>query len=780
IPELRIPKSGGSRVYGETPGTASLRVAYRLPPGGKPTEVACELLAMHLGDPEGTLRNRLVKEKGIATGLNVHYDARKYAGIFWIMVEMKPGHSPEEAETDVLTAVQALIDSPISEKEVAILARRYRAEILGAFKDDMRMGFLLLRREILGSWRDFPVLIERARRTTPEDLRKIAADYLVQSNRIVGILETKKKSTRTAPPTVPTEPRSVPKKRESLPASWKDLTFKEKSLEIPNARDCLATLSNGIRVVAVSDPYDPVIRIEALLAGGSSQDPEGKEGLCGLLASVARKSGLPGMSWKAIREKLEDLVGDRSISADFESLNFSLRIFKEDQEEALKLFKALLLYIRLDETKLKEIKERKKSDLIDMDARPRTVCSLKYSELLWGKNKKTKRTTPASIDAITMADLEKALAEHRDPRRCILAVSGDFKKEEMVERLERMFGDWAPGEGPLPDLSPGKASPHAKGLHVMDFEVSQGYVMIGAPTVPQGAEKYPVLRMLSGILSRRIFNRIRSNEGLAYQASAYLNADWDFPSPLTIIFQTKAKSVPFGISLALDEVQKIASDGPTEKEMTRVKRQVSTSLQFALGRGSERAQAFARLLLNPSASLDWYPTYWRFARGVSADDIRRAASKYLQREDLTILCVGKRSGMEAGDGEHANRLADFGPVKTLEPPAPQAEPKTPREVVLYLIRRIAAADVEGMKPYVAEAYRKRLEDPNTVAQIKMQGRMLGQAKYEVLGTREEGDKAEVTVSFEMKMGEQAMKITMAFQLQRLEGKWVCTEFRPVR
>ncbi|GEM_PF-2025967 len=778
----RIPTAapcGSLRVYGKGSEQPLLTVSHVAPPAGSDEEVALDLIALHLGDEEGALRRVLVREKEIATDVSAFYDARKHAGLMGITVEMKPGHAPEEAEADILKAVRRLIDAPLAREEVEAAARKYRAGILGSLKNEMRFGFLFIQREVVGSWRDIEDLLRKAKEITPDDIQRVARETLVEGNRTVGVCTVEEGAASTPPPPAP-EPKPEASKKPGIAPSWKDLEFEAKPFAIPDPDRYRFTLSNGIRVVAVPDPYDPTFRIEALLEGGSRRDPGGKEGMASLLAAVANRSGIPGLSRKAVKEKLEALVGDYHVLAMEDCLSFSLSTFKKDRKEGLDFFKALLLYTALDGEVLEPERERLKSNRRSVDMDPRALCDLAFTELLWGDVSETRRSTLESLDAITLEDLEAFLEAHRDPRRAVIAVSGDFTRAEIRRRLEDAFGRWQAPSGPLGEAYADSPGTPGTGLHLMDFDASQGYVKIGAPSVPKGDEDIAAVKCLASVLSRRIFNRIRSVEGLAYQAGARNHDHWKHAGLFAVIFQTKAPSVPFAISLALEEIETIRREPPTAEEMDNATRRFEARYQTMLGRKSDLAATFARLVMDPHADPRWYARFAAAVKKLTPEDVRNAARTYLDPDGLLIVCVGKRDAMAPGDGEHPQTLADFGPVAALEAPASDFEPTTPREVVHFLIRKIGQGDVEGMKPYLSEAYRKQLEQPGVAAQLKMQGKMLGNAEVEITGVEEAGDEATVEARFEVSMGEQTLKIAMAFTLVKAAGRWVCTEFRPKR
>jgi predicted Zn-dependent peptidase len=779
LPVLPIPKAGSVRVYGRGAGTPSLSVIHKLPPAGWASELECEIVALSLGDRDGALRKTLVDEKGVATDLSAWYDNRRHGGVLWIEVAVAPGRAPAEAEGDVLQAVRKIADAPLSAEEVKRLARRYRSGLLGAFKDDFRIGYALLGRESVGSWRELESLLSKVNEVRAEDVRKVAAEYLVPENRVVGHYEEGKEEPgpETGPgPEEPEPPAANP--AYPGPADLKDLPAREKAFEVPEAGPLLETLPNGIRVIAVPDPDDPVFRIEAFLEGGSAEDPAGQEGLARLLSAVAGESGIPGMGRKALRERLEDLVAESGTGHGLRSLSVSLNAFRAQMPEGLALFQDLLLRRALDAETLKPEREAAKASLVDEDADPESVSSRTYEELLWGKVPRTRRPTAASLDAIGAEDLARSLAARLDPRRCVIAVSGPFERSAMVSLLGHAFGGWKAPAGPVPAPVPSKASPSAPGLYVMDFDTSQGYVFLGVPTVSRRDPDYPLLALASTVLSRRVYERIRSSEGLAYSAYAWLSPDWELPSLFTIEFQTKTASVPWAISLALEEMKRIAEKAPEAAELDLARKELLASLRGSLGKASDRARTFAVLAVDAPGDLGFHRRYWKAAEAATAEAVRAACSRHLVREKLRLLCVGAVDEMEDGDGKHPVHLADFGEAKALEPPAAPGAPTSPREVALFLVRKISQGDVEAVKPHLSKAMRKEFEKPGALDELAAQGKMLAQAKSEVTRCEEKGEKAAVSVRFSLEMGGQAMDFTLEFRLIREEGKWVCEDIQP--
>ncbi len=780
IPPVPPAKAGPARVYGSGAGSAELTVAYRMPPAGTVIDVDGEMIAMLLGDEDGPLTEQLVREDKIATDVSAYLESKLYGSTLWITVTMKEGHAPEEAESAVLTEVQRMVDQAPSAKMLATLKRRYRAQTLGIIKNDMRIGFTFLRHEAAGSWRNIERNLAYSRTVTGAAIQALAARTLVPLNRVVGIYETE------ARPAVegvgrPAEPAARPAAPgNGRPDLWTDLTFRKRAIVAPSGERSVHLLANGIQVVAVPDRDDQVFRIEALVRGGSAEDPVGKEGAASLLAGAMSLSGLPGVSREKIRETLEDMVAEYGVTADRFALRFSLDTFPQDRVKAIHLLRDLIEKPVLDPAAVEAERAKMVARLIAAETRPGGISQRSFRKLLWGDDARTRRSTQESVAAVTAADLEAALAGTHDPRRIILMVSGAFEPDEILAVLDQTFGTWKALDDPVPEIPTALTGEQETVLHVMDFDSSQGYVMIGGRSVSRVDARYPALAMLRTILSRRVFNRIRSNEGLAYQAAARVVPDWQIPSLCAVVFQTKNRSVPYGISLALEEVEKFTREGPTVEEIENARQAHGAALTRALGRSGGRAGAFGEILLQGEIGLDWYQRTREAVLNTSAAEIRALAAEVFAKDRLTIVCVGNRAEMEAGDGEHPQRLSDFGAAKLLAGVLREAVAVTPASVALKMIRSLASGDLDEVVALTTGELKERLSSAEAKQQLAMQARFFANATYEVTDTTKEADGATVTVTFEMKQGEQTMAMPLLFEFAKTGDGWLCTGFRPKR
>ena len=226
------------------------------------------------------------------------------------------------------------------------LRRRYRARVLGSVRRDMRIGFMILRRELTGSWRDIDRDLVRARTLSAEEIQAAAREYLVRDNSVVArVLEGGAGAGGRADGPGGAEARTGEAGRgRGRPArsSWTDLVYEERPFVLPSGPGARRVLGNGIRAFVVPNVGDPVFRISARVLGGSAEDPIGKEGLADLAASMLDEAGIPGLAPEALREHLEGMVGSVSTSSDMTSHELTVTVFPSDVDEGLRILRLLL------------------------------------------------------------------------------------------------------------------------------------------------------------------------------------------------------------------------------------------------------------------------------------------------------------------------------------------------------------------------------------------------------------------------------------------------------
>ena len=167
---------------------------------------------------------------------------------------------------------------------------------------------------------------------------------------------------------------------------------------------------------------------------------------------------------------------------------------------------------------------------------PDYLAGVVFDRLVYGFHPygKPDSGTPASIAALTRADL---LAFHKrwfGANNAILAIVGDVTPEEAFAGAERAFGSWARVE--LPQTKPDEPPPPTRRVVIIDRPGAvQTEIRVGNTSLPRRHRDYLALdiamKILGGEGGNRLHRVLRSERGLTYGASAALNAFKDTGQP---------------------------------------------------------------------------------------------------------------------------------------------------------------------------------------------------------------------------------------------------------
>lgn len=467
---------------------------------------------------------------------------------------------------------------------------------------------------------------------------------------------------------------------QDVPDHPDKLTFAPLRFEVPDAAAMRAQLSTGTPAYLLEDPALPIVDLQVFVRTGSFADPKGKEGLADLCASLMRTGGAGGLTPDALDEELDFLAANLSVGLGDVSGTASLSLLAKDLDRGLEILTAVLRTPAFDAAKLETLKAQALDGLKARNDATGAIEAREANLLYYGPDYPLNRlATKASIASITREDL---LAFHKawfHPSRFLVAAAGAFKKADLLAKLEKAFQGWGPAgdakfEVPAATHAP---APGIRCFHKDGKNINQGRVTMGHLGVDVHHPDVQAIRVMSyifgaGGFSSRLMQKVRTEEGLAYDVRSDLRPGTSYPLPFKIVFQSKSESVAYAAKLCLEELAKFQKDGATEKELAAAKAfyiDAFPALFFATKSQTAATYAQAELLGLPK---DYYRTYREKIAALTGEDLRRVAREHFKPERFAWVVVGNIPAIKAGDAKHAVKLADLGAVTDL----PLADPFT--------------------------------------------------------------------------------------------------------
>jgi predicted Zn-dependent peptidase len=139
------------------------------------------------------LYRTLVRDKKIASQAEggTGFPGVKYPHLFYFFVAPVPGHKPEEIADVIHAEIERLKMEDISDDELKMVKTRAKANLIRSLdSNDGLAQNLAVFQTLYGDWRELFRSVDRIDAVTKADIRRVANQVFVPTNRTVGIIET--------------------------------------------------------------------------------------------------------------------------------------------------------------------------------------------------------------------------------------------------------------------------------------------------------------------------------------------------------------------------------------------------------------------------------------------------------------------------------------------------------------------------------------------------------------------------------------------------------------
>ncbi len=398
----------------------------------------------------------------------------------------------------------------------------------------------------------------------------------------------------------------------------------------------------GIEAWFVQDATVPLIAMEYAFAGGAAQDPAAKPGVANLVADLLDE-GSGDLDSKTFHERLDRRAIELSFNASRDSFRGSLRMLRDNKEEAFDLLRMALTSPHFDSVDVERIRSQVVSGLRRDTTNPTALSSRKFLEIAFGSHPYGHQAsgTLDSVPTITIDDLKEYTSRVLAKDGLKIAVVGDVDPATLGKLLDQTFGG-LPARArltPIADVEAAKPPQRA----FVPLDVPQTVITFGGPGVkradPNFMAAYVVNHILGGGgLSSRLYREVREKRGLAY--SVFESLLWMEHSAVFIgNTGTRADRAGDTIDAIETEIRRIADEGPTQKELDEAKSYLKGSQMLALDTSSKLAQALLQYQQD-KLPIDYIEKRNAIVDAVTLDDARQAA-KRLWGQGLLTVVVGR-------------------------------------------------------------------------------------------------------------------------------------------
>ena len=438
-----------------------------------------------------------------------------------------------------------------------------------------------------------------------------------------------------------------------IPSSYKNLQYPPlPEVQLPEYDRY--QLDNGIVVYLAEDHRLPLITGNAVIRTGERFEPNNQVGLAEITGDLMRIGGTKHHTPDELNDILEAKAASIETGIGKSSGSASFSILSYDLETIFPLFAEVLREPVFAPEKLALAKTQQQGAIARRNDKPGNITNREFTKLIYGENSPYARTIEyETLDNIQREDIIAFYEQYIRPEHIILGIVGDFDLKQIKSLIADNFTDWQ-NNNPQPSLkleTPQQVT--ESGIYVIDQpQLTQSNIALGHLGGQLNDENYSILTVINGVLNGfggRLYNDIRSRQGLAYSVYGLWRAAYDYPGMFIAGGQTKSETTAQFIQSTISEIERLQTELITEKELNYAKDSILNSFVFKF---QTPAQTLARLMTYEYYDYpqDFIFEYQKAVKNTTTKDVLRVAQEDLKPEQIVTLVVGNQQVIQEGLG----------------------------------------------------------------------------------------------------------------------------------
>jgi zinc protease len=642
------------RRVGDNQGVFS---AYHVPAASDKDFAVVQVITNLLSDnPSGRLYKALVDNKKASQVMGFDKQSRE-PGLACFVVFLSKQDSIDDARNILEATVETLANEPPSKEEVDRSKTRLLKNLDLQLRNSERIGLFMSEWAATGDWRLLYLYRDRLKEVTPDDVKRVASNYLKSSNRTVGeFIPDANPDRAEIPRRVDVEALVKDYKGEALMSEGEIFDSSPANIE---ARVKRMHFPNDMRVSLLSKKTrGSAVRAIVSLHYGTVSSLMG-QGMPGSMSVETLIRGTKEHNRQQIQDEFDRMKATVNIRGGADGLTVNIETIRDSLPAVLKLVAEVLREPAFPEQEFENIRKHRLTDAEYDKSEPQDLASTGIQRLLYPFPRgdvRSAMTADEEIEDLNKVKLDEArsfYAKFVSASHGEVAIVGDFDADAAASQLKDLFGAWktsAPYERIL--YSYRKIDPADKSIETPDKANAVFKAGLRLPMQDDDAD-YPAMvlgnyMMGAGPLSSRLGVRVRQNEGLSYDIrSQFIVAAQEQNASFRVSAIAAPQNVAKVQAAVLDEISRALKDGFTAEELARAK---SGWLQGRQVNRAEDATLVGSLALHDynDRTLAWDADLEKKVRNLTAEQINQALKTHIKPEDMSFVKAGDwKKGTEA-------------------------------------------------------------------------------------------------------------------------------------
>jgi len=406
-------------------------------------------------------------------------------------------------------------------------------------------------------------------------------------------------------------------------------------------------LENGLRVVLSRDPRAPAVAVNLWYDVGSKHEKAGKTGFAHLFEHMMFQ-GSANVEKGQHLSVVQAAGGTLNASTWLDRTNYYETLPGHELELALWLEadRMASLLPAMTQEKLDNQRDVVKNERRwSVDNQPYGDWDERMQALVYPDGHPYHHPTIGSMEDLSAASLDDVgefFATYYAPNNAVLTLAGDFETDAALEMIRRHFGPIPPNASPPPppDMSVDPRLGSEVRVTIPDqVPLPRIYHAHRAP--PFGTDAFDALDVAADVLgsgrASRLYARLVRDEHLAQDVSVLLFPIVGGASMFSLWVTARPGVEPDRLEAAtLEEIDRLASDGPSEADLDRVRNLHRAHAAGALERIGERADRLSMYTCLFDAPERVNEEVARYA-SVDADRLREAMSASVRADNRVTM-----------------------------------------------------------------------------------------------------------------------------------------------
>lgn len=398
---------------------------------------------------------------------------------------------------------------------------------------------------------------------------------------------------------------------------------------------------NGLRIILVPQRNSQSLTVLVLVGTGSKYETKEENGISHFLEHMYFKGTKRRPSQKELAEVLDKVGGIYNAFTSQEYTGYYAKVSSENMKLALDWVSDILFNSLFPEEEI----EREKGIIIEeinmINDNPMIAVQLLWQKVLYNDQPAGWHIagTKETVQKIKKENLLSYMKTQYVSQNTIVALAGNFREKEAINNIKKFFSPIRSGtKRERPKLIENQTKPEVL------FEkrnTDQAHLIVGVRGVnifdKRRYHQELLAIILGGMMSSRLFQKIREEMGIAYYIHTESNSDLD-SGFLATSAGLKIEKTFEGIKEILKEYKKI-SETLSLKELKKAKENFKGKLSLFLEPSESRATFFAlqELLKGQILSVE---EIFKEIDQISLSQIKNFASQIFQNKNLNLALIG--------------------------------------------------------------------------------------------------------------------------------------------